>query len=176
MLAFLIVGVPAGVIAWGFNSVINLSGQRLSALHALFLTLASLALYTAPFLAVASFGLFLSVVTRHSVAAVVGTLLYTVALQGLSGVPAIAWIRPYLIVNSSLPGTDSSTRPPSGRCSPGACGCRRCLRSRRWSPRGLSSVAAISTPSGQPLVQGAVIRWVGGIGRWRSCRCLRGRP
>ena len=99
VLAFMIVGIPAGIIAWGFNPVTNLNGDRISALHTLGLTIASLALYTAPFLAVASFGLFLSVVTRHSVAAVVGTLFYTVALQGLSGVPAIAWIHPYLIVN-----------------------------------------------------------------------------
>jgi hypothetical protein len=47
---------------------------RISAADGLGMTVASLALHTAPFLAVAAFGLFFSVLTRHSVAAVVGTL------------------------------------------------------------------------------------------------------
>lgn len=99
LLAFAIVGEVAGSLVWGVHPLTNDSGSRLSALHGLGLTLASFALYLAPFVAVAAFALFLSVVTRNSVASVVGTLLYTVALQGLSSVGAVSGIRPYLLVN-----------------------------------------------------------------------------
>ncbi|MDX6570543.1 MAG: type transport system permease protein [Gaiellales bacterium] len=99
LLAFLIVGELAGGILWGFHPLTNVSGTRLSAPHGLGLTLAAFALDLVPFAAVASAGLFLSVVTRNSVASVVGTLLYTLALQGLSGVGAVKGIRPYLLVD-----------------------------------------------------------------------------
>jgi ABC-2 type transport system permease protein len=99
LLAFLIVGELAGGILWGFHPLTNDSGMRLSTLHALGLTLAAFALDLAPFIAVAAFGLLLSVATRNSVASVVGTLLYTLALQGLSSVGAVSGIRPYLLVN-----------------------------------------------------------------------------
>jgi ABC-2 type transport system permease protein len=99
LLAFTIVGELAGGIVWGFHPLTNDSGSRLSAMHGLALTLAAFALYLAPFIAVAAFAFFLSVITRNSVASVVGTLLYTVALQGLSGVGAVSAIRPYLLVN-----------------------------------------------------------------------------
>ncbi|MDX6526041.1 MAG: type transport system permease protein [Gaiellales bacterium] len=99
LLAFTVVGELAGAILWGFHPLTNDSGTRISALHGLGLTLAAFALDLAPFIAVAAFGLFLSVVTRNSVASVVGTLLYTLALQGLSSVGAVSGIRPYLLVN-----------------------------------------------------------------------------
>jgi ABC-2 type transport system permease protein len=99
LLAFTVTGELAGSLLWGFHPLTNDSGSHLSALHGLGLTVAAFALYLAPFIAVAAFGLFLSVVTRNSVASVVGTLLYAVALQGLSGVGAVSAIRPYLLVN-----------------------------------------------------------------------------
>jgi ABC-2 type transport system permease protein len=99
LLAFTVVGELAGTIVWGFHPLTNDSGTRLSAVHGLALTLAAFALYLAPFLAIAAFALFLSVLTRNSVASVVATLLYTVALQGLSSIGAIKGIHPYLVVN-----------------------------------------------------------------------------
>jgi ABC-2 type transport system permease protein len=59
MAAFFIVSTVAGVIAWGFNPLVNLSGQRISALHALALDVPAIIVYTLPVLAIASFGLFL---------------------------------------------------------------------------------------------------------------------
>jgi ABC-2 type transport system permease protein len=99
LLAFTLVGELAGGILWGFHPLTNDSGRRVSTLDGLGLTLVAFALDLAPFIAVAAFGLFLSVVTRNSVASVVGTLLYTLALQGLSSVGAVSGIRPYLLVN-----------------------------------------------------------------------------
>ena len=99
MLVFFVVATVAGVIAWGFHPVINISGHRLSALHALLLGVASVCLYLLPVCALASFGLFLSVVTRQSVAAVGGTLLYAMSLQGLGAIAGIRAAHPYLLTN-----------------------------------------------------------------------------
>jgi ABC-2 type transport system permease protein len=106
--------VLIGVIAWGFHPLVDLSGHQLSALHALGLTVAALALYALPVLAIASFGLFLSVVTRHSVAAIAGTLLYALSLQGLAALSAIASAHPYLLVNQFTAWHDLFQTPTAG--------------------------------------------------------------
>lgn len=98
LLVFAITGIVAGTIAWGFHPLANISGQQISATHALALTFAAIAIYTVPTIAIASFGLFLSVVTRQSVAAVVGTIFYALALEGLAALPAIKGARPYILV------------------------------------------------------------------------------
>jgi ABC-2 type transport system permease protein len=99
LVVFLVIGVIAGSIAWGFHPLTNLSGHEISAVHALGLTALAVAVYALPVLAIASFGFFLSVVTRQSVAAIAGTLLYALCLQGLSALSAISSARPYLLVN-----------------------------------------------------------------------------
>jgi ABC-2 type transport system permease protein len=109
-----VAGVLTGVIAWGFHPLVDLSGHQLSALHALGLTVAALALYALPVLAIASFGLFLSVVTRHSVAAIAGTLLYALSLQGLAALSAIASAHPYLLVNQFTAWHDLFQTPTAG--------------------------------------------------------------
>jgi ABC-2 type transport system permease protein len=111
---FAVAGVLTGTIAWGFHPLVNLSGHEISALHALGLTALSLVIYAVPVLAVASFGLFLSVVTRHSVAAIAGTLLYALALQGLSALSAIASAHPYLLVNQLTAWHDLFQTPTAG--------------------------------------------------------------
>jgi ABC-2 type transport system permease protein len=98
LLVFAVTGIVAGTAAWGFHPLANISGQRISALHAFGLTFAAIAVYLVPTMAIASFGLLLSVVTRQSVAGVVGTIFYTLALQGLAALPAIKGARPYILV------------------------------------------------------------------------------
>jgi ABC-2 type transport system permease protein len=98
LVVFAVTGIVAGTAAWGFHPLANISGQRISALHALGLTFAAIAVYLVPTIAIASFGLLLSVVTRQSVAGVVGTIFYTLALQGLAALPAIKGARPYILV------------------------------------------------------------------------------
>jgi ABC-2 type transport system permease protein len=51
-----------------------------------------------PTIAIACFALLLSVLTRQSVAGVVGTIFYVLALQGLAALPAIKGARPYILV------------------------------------------------------------------------------
>jgi ABC-2 type transport system permease protein len=95
---FAATGIVAGVAAWGFHPLANISGQRISAAHAFGLTFAAIAVYIVPTLSIASFGLLLSVVTRQSVAGVVGTIFYGLALEGLAALPAIKGARPYILV------------------------------------------------------------------------------
>jgi ABC-2 type transport system permease protein len=99
MAVFFIVATVAGVIAWGFHPVTNISGHQLSAVHALLLGVVSVAVYLLPVFALASFGLFLSVATRQSVAAIGGTLLYAMSLQGLAAISGIRAAHPYLLTN-----------------------------------------------------------------------------
>jgi ABC-2 type transport system permease protein len=114
MAVFLVVSTVAGVIAWGFHPLVNLSGQRLSALHALALDVPAVAIYCVPVLAIASFGLFLSVLTRQSVAAVGGTLLYAMALQGVAVISAIKAAHPYLLTNQLTAWHDLFQTPTAG--------------------------------------------------------------
>jgi ABC-2 type transport system permease protein len=114
MAVFLVVSTVAGVIAWGFHPLINLSGQRLSALHALALDVPAVAIYSMPVLAIASFGVFLSVLTRQSVAAVGGTLLYAMALQGVAVISAIKAAHPYLLTNQLTAWHDLFQTPTAG--------------------------------------------------------------
>ena len=114
LVVYLVVGELAGVIAWGFNPLVNLSGDQLSALHSLGLTVVAMPIYAVPVLAIASFGFFLSVVTRQSVAAIAGTLLYALALQGLSALSAIASARPYLLINQLTAWHDLFETPTAG--------------------------------------------------------------
>jgi ABC-2 type transport system permease protein len=111
---FLVVGELAGAIGWGFKPLMNLSGHELSALPALGLTIVAMAVYAVPVLAIASFGFFLSVVTRQSVAAIAGTLLYALALQGLSALSAIASARPFLLVDQFTAWHDLFQTPIAG--------------------------------------------------------------
>lgn len=99
MAAFFIVSTVAGVIAWGFNPLVDISGERISALHALALDVPAVVIYTLPVIAIASFGFFLSVVTGQSVPAVGGTLIYAMSLQGVAAIAAIKGAHPFLLTN-----------------------------------------------------------------------------
>jgi ABC-2 type transport system permease protein len=96
---FFVVSTIGGILAWGFNPLVNITGTQISALHALALDVPALAVYALPVLAIASFGLFLSVVTRQSVAAVGGTLIYAMGLQGVAAIAALKGADPYLLTN-----------------------------------------------------------------------------
>jgi len=73
--------------------VTNFSGSRVPALHALWLTVAGLAVFAVPLLAIAAFGVFLSVVTRNSAAAIVGTLVFELVMEAIAGLVHVSWIQ-----------------------------------------------------------------------------------
>jgi ABC-2 type transport system permease protein len=114
MAIFFVVSTIGAVIAWGFNPLVNISGQRLSALHALALDVPAVAVYCLPVLAIASFGFMLSVVTGQSVAAVGGSVIYAMSLQGVAVISAIRGAHPYLLTNQLTAWHDLFTSPTGG--------------------------------------------------------------
>ena len=95
--ALLSTGLVSGLIAWGFNPVIDLSHVRLSAVHALGLTVGALALFAVPLIAIAAFGIFLSALTHNSAAAIVGTLVYELVQEATAGLVHLSFFKHYLL-------------------------------------------------------------------------------
>jgi ABC-2 type transport system permease protein len=91
------VAAGAGSIVSGFNPLVTLSGNTVSATSALGLVGASLLVYFIPILAIACIGLLLSTITRNSAAAVVGTLMVSLIIQLIGIVPGLGWLHPYLL-------------------------------------------------------------------------------
>ena len=96
-MALLVAGLVAGLIAWGFNPVTNLSLTRISATHALGLSVAAIGVFAIPLIAIAAFAIFLSVATRNSAAAIVGTLVYALAQEALAGLVHLDFFKHYLL-------------------------------------------------------------------------------
>jgi ABC-2 type transport system permease protein len=97
LLAFITAGLVSGLVAWGFNPVTNLSHVQLSPAHSLGLAFAAVGLFSVPLLGVAAFALFLSVVTRNSAAAIVGTLVYALAQEAIAGLVHLSFFQHYLL-------------------------------------------------------------------------------
>jgi ABC-2 type transport system permease protein len=101
LLAILTTGMIAGIAAWGFNPVVNLSGVRLSGAHAFALSFAALGVYALPLISVACFGIFLSTVTRNSAAAIVGTLVYELFMEAVVGLVHVSWL-PHWVLSAQF--------------------------------------------------------------------------
>src|SRR4051812_38840455 len=97
LVSLLAAALVSGLIAWGYNPVTDISHARISATHALGLTFAALGVFAVPLLAIAAFAIFLSVVTRNSAAAIVGTLVYALAQEALAGLVHLDFFRHYLL-------------------------------------------------------------------------------
>jgi ABC-2 type transport system permease protein len=91
------VATVAGVASWGFKPVITFSGSVVPASEGLLLVFAANAVYLIPLLAVTSIGVLLSVTTRNSAAAVVGTVGLVILIYIVAGIPGIEGIKPYLL-------------------------------------------------------------------------------
>ena len=97
LLSMGVVAIVAGSIKSGFNPLVDLSGTTVAAPRALGLVAASLGIYLLPMLAIACIGVLLSTVTRHSAAAVVGTLMVALLLQLVGILPGLGGLQPYLL-------------------------------------------------------------------------------
>jgi ABC-2 type transport system permease protein len=91
------VAVIAGCLESGFNSLQSLSGTIVSAPKSLELVYVSLAVYLIPILTITAIGLMLSAITRHSAAAVVGTLMISLLFQLIGILPGLGGTQPYLL-------------------------------------------------------------------------------
>ncbi|HEX3510885.1 MAG TPA: ABC transporter permease subunit [Solirubrobacteraceae bacterium] len=92
-----IVGVVAGVGAWGFHSVRTFSGSTVSASEALALVFAAYACFLIPLLTIVCIGVLLSTATRNSAAAIVATLGVTLVLFIVQQIPGLEGLHPYLL-------------------------------------------------------------------------------
>jgi ABC-2 type transport system permease protein len=92
-----VVSLGAGILASGFNSIVSLSGTRVSATEGLYLVGASLAVYLIPITAIACIGLLFSTVFRNSAAAIVGTLMFSLLVQLIGILPGLGSLGPYLL-------------------------------------------------------------------------------
>src|ERR1700735_2682920 len=91
------VAVVAGSVQSGFNSLQSLSGTVVSAPKALELVYVSLLVYLMPIAAIVCIGVLLSTITRHSAAAVVGTLMVSLLIQLIGILPGLGGLGPYLL-------------------------------------------------------------------------------
>jgi ABC-2 type transport system permease protein len=94
---YVTVGVVVGGLAFGFEPLTTLSGTTVGVGRALYLTAAGTLTYALPLLAIASIALLLSTLSRNSAAAVVGTLMVSIALQILGSISALDFLDPYLL-------------------------------------------------------------------------------
>jgi ABC-2 type transport system permease protein len=92
-----VVGVVAGTIRFGWHPLQSLSGTTVAPGKGLALLAASTAVYALPLLAIATFGVMLSTVSRNSAGAVVGTLMFALLMQLVGALPGTESIRPYLL-------------------------------------------------------------------------------
>jgi ABC-2 type transport system permease protein len=91
------VGIVVGGLVYGFDPLTTLSGTTVGTGRALYLTAAGTLTYALPLMAMAAIALLLSVLTRNSAAAVVGTLMVSIALQILASISALDFLDPYLL-------------------------------------------------------------------------------
>ena len=89
--------VIGSAIAWGLNSVTLLDGTSASGGHALELVALAYAVYLLPLAVLVAFAFFLSTVTRNSAAAIVGTVIFALAFQGVAALPGMGAAKPYLL-------------------------------------------------------------------------------
>jgi ABC-2 type transport system permease protein len=94
---YVLVGLIAGGLAFGFHPVTTLSGTTVGVGRGLVLLGVGSLAYFIPVMAVAGIALLLSTVTRNSAASVVGTLMFSIILQLLGVISALDVLHPYLL-------------------------------------------------------------------------------
>jgi len=87
----------ASITSWGLNGVTLLDGHRVSGGHALALDALAYAAYLLPLAVLVGVAFFLSTVTRNSAAAIVGTVIFALAFQGIAALPGLESAKPYLL-------------------------------------------------------------------------------
>ena len=94
---YVLVGLLAGGLAFGFHPVTTLSGTTVGVGRGLVLLGLGSVAYFVAVLAVTAIAVLLSTVTHNSAAAVVGTLMFSLILQLLGIISALDFLQPYLL-------------------------------------------------------------------------------
>jgi ABC-2 type transport system permease protein len=92
-------GVAAigSTVSWGLHDATLLDGNVVSGSHGIGLAALAYVVYLLPLTVLVAFAFFLSTVTRNSAAAIVGTVIFGLAFQGLAALPVLRGAKPYLL-------------------------------------------------------------------------------
>lgn len=90
--------IIGSLIAWGLHGATLLNGRHVAGGHALGLVVLAYATYLLPLAVLIGVAVFLSTVTRNSAAAIVGTVIFSLAFQGIAALPGVKqadnWLLP----------------------------------------------------------------------------------
>ena len=96
MTALFATSIIGSVIAWGLQGATLVNGRHVGGGHALALDLFAYAAYLLPLAVLIGVAVFLSTVTRNSAAAIVGTVIFSLAWQGIAVLPGIKQAKNWL--------------------------------------------------------------------------------
>ena len=97
MTVLLATSLIGSVIAWGLHGATLLNGRHVTGGRALALDLLAYATYLLPLAVLIGVAVFLSTVTRNSAAAIVGTVIFSLAWQGIAVLPGIKQAKSWLL-------------------------------------------------------------------------------
>jgi ABC-2 type transport system permease protein len=89
--------ILGSLIAWGLHGATLLDGRHVGGGYALWLDLLAYATYLLPLAVLIGVAVFLSTVTRNSAAAIVGTVIFSLAFQGIAALPGISQAKNWLL-------------------------------------------------------------------------------
>jgi ABC-2 type transport system permease protein len=96
MAALFATSMIGSLIAWGLRGATLLNGRHVGGDHALWLDVLAYAAYLLPLAVLIGVAVFLSTVTRNSAAAIVGTVIFSLAWQGVAVLPGIKTAKNWL--------------------------------------------------------------------------------
>jgi ABC-2 type transport system permease protein len=85
------------LIAWGLHGATLLDGRHVGGSHALGLDVLAYLTYLFPLAVLIGVAVFLSTVTRNSAAAIVGTVIFSLAFQGIAVLPGLKQAKDWLL-------------------------------------------------------------------------------
>jgi ABC-2 type transport system permease protein len=88
--------IVGSLIAWGLHGATLLDGRHVGGGHALGLDALAYLTYLLPLAVLIGVAVFLSTVTRNSAAAIVGTVIFSLAFQGIAVLPGIKQAKDWL--------------------------------------------------------------------------------
>jgi ABC-2 type transport system permease protein len=89
--------IVGSLIAWGLHGATLLDGRHVGSGHAMALAVLAYATYLLPLAVLIGVAVFLSTVTRNSAAAIVGTVIFSLAFQGIAVLPGIKQAKNWLL-------------------------------------------------------------------------------
>jgi ABC-2 type transport system permease protein len=89
--------VIGSVTSWGLRGATLLDGTRVTGAHALGLVALAYASYLLPLTVLVAVAFLLSTLTRNSAAAIVGTVIFSLAFQGMAALPVFKGAKPYFL-------------------------------------------------------------------------------